>query len=935
MSFAKFILYSLQEDGETMKKKKLTFNSLALGNLKHRKKRYTLMVLGIVLSMVFSSSIIYFVFSAYTTSQVQNKADRGLYDMMCADYDEAVFGDAEKSDMFETIGTGSVIGFAFTDPENKLNGTSVVRLDKVSKELVNPLLISGAYPQKKGEIAIEQTTLLQLGIAAKPGDKITLAFQVQNDDELMPEVKEKTYVLSGILRDKRANIATSFDDKQNIPSAFVSEYEYVDLGGKENKICYTELTDKGYNDIWGMFSDIPTLSSYCVFTFNEAFALNVDESMSLVYILIIVAVLLIASSMGIINAFTTNLKERKKQIGLYRAVGATKKQIFTLFMREAVLLGVVCTPVSLLVSYFGVKVIVNNIFDEAFFEANIWVLLLCGAFSLLCVVLASLIPLFAASRVTPMQAIRNIETARKLKSKKIRPQKNFTVHKLLATRDLTISKRKQIFVSIFLVITIIGSSYVMSFFTHSVKNIYKEDYDYCLSLSSWSTSYAVNYPEGNNGFTENHKQTVLLNENIRSAYGYKNAKINVLVDNFDSLSNYKFLAGLEYTNVPETEALQKVNENNYRSLIKYSMPPEYTDIKNAAGYNDEFLDTEIIALDDEFIEELSSSVYDGKIDISKLNSGEQVVVYAPGEMYLTRRSDEFGTSINTSTRKEHIQYAIDTGDDIEIIATEKSDYKAGQKLDLSLLYAETNNSNFDMNGEPLVSKDDVEVTNKQVEIGAVVDSEGDAIIPRYSDWAIITTVQGMEHFFPRAKYREIFFDLKDECTEEIDEEVNAILKSVATCVDNGHYQSNYEIQIQQKKDLRNIMLLVCSMIILFYTICGSIINNTLSSNIKEDKKKIGTLRAVGANKKEITLSYILQLFSMFKWGFGIGFGLFGISYLIFSLIPELKPFMENMMFNPWITLLLGFILFAICSLSVHTKIRKETSNSIVENIREL
>ncbi len=918
-----------------MKKKKLTFNSLALGNLKHRKKRYTLMILGIILSMVFSSSIIYFVFSAYTTSAAQNKADKGLYDMLCADYDEDVFGEMKKSHMFETIGTGSVIGFAFTDSEDKLSGTSVARLDKVSKELVNPVFISGTYPQNKGEIAIEQTTLLQLGIAAKPGDKITLKFQIQNNNELMPEIKDKTYVLSGVLRDKRANIATSFEDKQNIPTAFVSEYEQVDLGGKDNVICYTELTDKGYNDIWGMFREIPTLSSSCVFTFNEELALNVDESLSLVYVLIIVAILLVASSLGIINAFTTNLKERKKQIGLYRAVGATKKQIFTLFMREAVLLGIVCTPISLLISYFGVKIIVNNIFDEAFFEPNIWILLLCGAFSLLCVVLASMIPLFAASRVTPMQAIRNIETARKLKNKKIRSQKQFTVHKLLAKRDLTISKRKQIFVSIFLVITIVSSSYVMSVFTYAVNDIYKEDYDYCLSLSSWSGSYSVNYPEGNNGFTENHKQTVLLNENIRSAYGYKNAKINALVDNFDSLSNYKFLAGLEYTNVPEIGNLQNVNENNYRSIIKYSNPPEYTDIKNAAGYSGEFLDTEIIALDDALIEELNDKVYSGKIDINKLNSGEQVIVYAPEEMYLARRSDEYGTSIYTSTKKEHIQYAIDTGDDIEIIATEKSDYEAGQKLDLSLLYTENKNSDFDMNGEPIVSKDDVAVTNKQVEIGAVIDFMDETTIPRYSDWGIVTTVQGMEHFFPRCKYREIYFDLKDECTKEIDEEVTPILKSVADCVDNGYYQSNYGIQIQQKKELRNFMLLVCSMLILFYTISGSIINNTLSSNIKEDKKKIGTLRAVGANKKEITLSYILQLFSMFKWGFGIGFGAFGISYIILMLVPELKGFADYMIFNPWVTLAFGVILFVVCSLSVSAKIRKEMKNSIVENIREL
>lgn len=918
-----------------MKKKKLTFNSLAFGNLKHRKKRYTLMILGIVLSMVFSSSIIYFAFSAYTTSREQTKADKGLYDMMCSDYDEAIFDKMQKSDFFEAIGMGSVIGFAFTDAEDKLSGTSVARLDEISKELVNPVFISGTYPEKTGEIAIEQTTLLQLGITAKPGDEITLKFQVQNDDDLLPDIKEKKYVLTGVLRDKRANISTGFNDKEDIPSAFVSAQEQVDLGGKENKICYTKLTGTGYNDIWGMFSEIPELSSACVFTFNEVFALNDDESISLVYVLIIVVVLFLASSLGIINTFTTNLKERKKQIGLYRAVGATKRQIINLFLRESVILGLVCTPISLLISYFSVKLIVNNIFDEAFFEANIWVLLLCGAFSLLCVVLASLIPLFAATRVTPMQAIRNIETARKLKNKKIRSQKNFTVHKLLVKRDLTISKRKQIFVSIFLVITIISSSYIMSFFTYAINDIYKEEYDYSLSLSSWSGSYAVNYPEGNNGFTENHKQTVLLNENIRSAYGYKNAKINCLVDGIDSLSNYRFLAGLEYSNVPD--AGENIDKNNYRSIIKYSMPPEYTDIKNAAEYNREFLDTEIIALDDELIEELNNSIYDGKIDINKLNSGEQVIVYAPEEIYLVRRSDEYGASINTYTDKEHIQRAIDLGGKVEIIATEKSDYEAGQKLNLSLLYSEVHNSNFDVTGEPIVTKKDVEATNKQVEIGAVVSNMDGTTIPRFSDWGVITTVQGMEHFFPRAKYRQIYFDLKDECTEEIDKEVNAILKSVADCVDNGYYQSNYEIQKEQTETIKNSILLVCSIMILFYTISGSIINNTLSSNIKEDKKKIGTLRAVGANKKEITNSYILQLFSMFKWGFGIGFGLFGLSFLILSLIPipEFKTLMSNMVFNPWVTLVFGVILFIVCSLSVSQKIHKEMKNSIVENIREL
>ena len=60
-----------------MKKKKLTYTSLAWGNLKKKKKQYIIMILGIVLSMIFSSGVIYFAFSAYDTSAQKNAAECG------------------------------------------------------------------------------------------------------------------------------------------------------------------------------------------------------------------------------------------------------------------------------------------------------------------------------------------------------------------------------------------------------------------------------------------------------------------------------------------------------------------------------------------------------------------------------------------------------------------------------------------------------------------------------------------------------------------------------------------------------------------------------------------------------------------------------------------------------------------------------------------
>lgn len=918
-----------------MKKKKLTFNSLALGNLKHRKKRYTLMILGIILSMVFSSSIIYFGFSIYTTSQEQRKAELGLYDKFYGVFNEEMYEAGKSRGAFEETGFGETLGLIFTDKEEKINGTPIAKLDETAKKLVNPILIEGSYPEKQGEIAIEQTTLLQLGITAKPGDKIKLKMQVQDGEDLLPKIKEKTFVLSGILKDKRSNILYSVDDKDVLPSAFVSEYEKVDLGGKANKIVYYKLTDDGWNIIYDVMAEYDGFTKE-IDVYSEVGEFMSDQFSSLMFIGTIVVILLLASSVGIVNAFTSNLKERKKQIGMYRAVGATKRQIRKLFGREAVLLSVICTPISLLISYGAVKIVVNNLFENAYFKPNIWVLLACGAFSIICVMAASFIPLVSASKISPMQAIRNIEATRKLKNKKVKSQKNFNVSKLIAKRNLVISKGKLVVVSVFLVITIVFSSYSLSYLSFAKDDLYEQEYDYSLHLSRDSGYFAINYPKGNNGFTENHKQSVLMNENIRSAYGYKTANVNILVD---KMTEYQQIADADVME-PDMDLLS-LNESNYQEVFKHGMSQEKLDIANVADYEGNFIASEIVALDEELINKIDN-VRDGEIDIAKLNSGEQVILLAPEKVWLTVRSHESGSSINVFEQMSYIEQAKERHGEnaIKILAEKECDFKVGENLDLSVLYSEKSNEDYDITGEAVVNKEDLEINTKQVEIGAIADTSisNDALSFIYagsSPITIVTTVEGIEHFFPRAKYKNIMFELKDGCNDEIDAEITDLLKSIVNCVDESDYMSNYEYNQEQKETIKGLTFLVYAIVILLFTICGSIINNTIAANIKEDKKKIGTLRAVGANEKAISKSYILQLLSMFKWGFGIGFGGFALSYLIILLTNKYTSLAEVLVFNPWITLLLGLILFAICSLSVYTKIRKETRNSIVENIREL
>lgn len=47
--------------------KRLTVNTLAGSNLKTRKKQYAIMIIGILIAMVFSSGISFFISSVYST----------------------------------------------------------------------------------------------------------------------------------------------------------------------------------------------------------------------------------------------------------------------------------------------------------------------------------------------------------------------------------------------------------------------------------------------------------------------------------------------------------------------------------------------------------------------------------------------------------------------------------------------------------------------------------------------------------------------------------------------------------------------------------------------------------------------------------------------------------------------------------------------------
>ena len=61
-------------------------------------------------------------------------------------------------------GEAHTLGYAYTDEQNKYLGSNVGYFDKKGKELSNPILLDGKYPQNQGETAIEKAQLIKLGL---------------------------------------------------------------------------------------------------------------------------------------------------------------------------------------------------------------------------------------------------------------------------------------------------------------------------------------------------------------------------------------------------------------------------------------------------------------------------------------------------------------------------------------------------------------------------------------------------------------------------------------------------------------------------------------------------------------------------------------------------------------------------------------------------
>ncbi|MCL2079781.1 MAG: ATP-binding cassette domain-containing protein [Oscillospiraceae bacterium] len=180
----------------------------------------------------------------------------------------------------------------------------------------------------------------------------------------------------------------SFEAKQEILDTLERYNKNMEDAGEEEKVIH-------FTDIVGLMmstvTDIIDIVSYALISF--------------------VSVALVVSSIMIGVITFVSVLERKKEIGILRAVGASKANIKQVFNAETLIIGFTAGVIGVLVTFF-IAFVANIILDNALGINNLVIMpptvpLLLVAISMFLTFIAGLIPASAAARKPPVDALRS------------------------------------------------------------------------------------------------------------------------------------------------------------------------------------------------------------------------------------------------------------------------------------------------------------------------------------------------------------------------------------------------------------------------------------------------------------------------------------------------------------------------------------------------
>lgn len=380
-----------------------TLTNLVKGNLKSSKAKSVLICITIMLTTTLLTSVGIICNNWLKTNKAATIEYSGSFEGIYKRVNKDKLDIIKNNASIDQYGIYKAIGTSQYEDSN----LGLIYADNTIKNMANIKFEDGTMPEKENEIAIESGYLNLLNNGAKIGDKIKLSYESLSTGE----IKEKEFILSGILQTSDISKAQKSYSAIISKSYFVSEE--VDENTKYNVyiniVKPKKLTaDEVKESILSIAKNMG-IEEYDV-RINTDYINASNPDPQVIAGGIVVALIIILSSMLVIySIFYVSVINKVHEYGKLRAVGATKRQIRKIILREGFILSCISIPLGIAIGYLiGQVVILKALKMDRYGIGgmNIFIAIGVAVITVISVLLSLLKPMKMACNISPVEAMR-------------------------------------------------------------------------------------------------------------------------------------------------------------------------------------------------------------------------------------------------------------------------------------------------------------------------------------------------------------------------------------------------------------------------------------------------------------------------------------------------------------------------------------------------
>ncbi|PGB93719.1 ABC transporter permease [Bacillus toyonensis] len=578
-----------------------SYKQLSQKYLRSNIKRTLLTLTGIILALALITTIGLFFNSGYT-SGIENakKGSMGSANISVENYNQKLFNMIKSNP--------NISSYGIITPGETLNvdeiAVSYMYADQQALKLLNSRMpVQGKLPSNENEAVLEKWMLPYFGPNLKLGGMFT--------------IHDKKYKLVGLLnksnstqKNKTGQLLT-YKNKFKVGegSVLIELHKYANFDEVENQ--FKLLTNKENIRV------------------NDGLKRALKPSVEIMMAAAIsIGIVVISTIVIIYNAFQISIVERMKQFGLLRSIGATKKQIRKIVIREATFLsiiaiffGIMC---SILVVFLLNQVLINVLKNSMGYTIKLDWLIICvsSLITLITVYISSYFPAFFAGRISPLLAVSSrlaIKKEKIKKKKRTKLKKPLSFPLSMALKNIQRNPNRYTVT----ILSIIISSVLYITFTFLIDTVIQRKQPEIQALKS--------------------DISVTLNSNLDKPSIDRMSRNIYKVNNVEKL--YKqYQANDFYTKVPKNKQIKELqgNESLYQK-VKYN------------NQTVEIMKTQIKAYDENSLKKLAENVTSGRIDISKLNREKEVILVKQAATNDMNTSKKYIGSLSTFQVGDEIQ----------------------------------------------------------------------------------------------------------------------------------------------------------------------------------------------------------------------------------------------------------------------------------------